>query len=138
MRVAASSTDQDAAEAWLQDFAAAVRARDYEKARRMFDAEVRGFGTVARRYHSVDELVQEQWKRVWDETESFRFDLDSAEYWHEGDLVVAISEWSSDDVAPDGSRRPRTGRATIVLGRSGDVFRAAHTHFSLTPRPSQP
>jgi ketosteroid isomerase-like protein len=134
MTASAGSTDKDAVEAWLQDFAAAVRERDYERARGMFHTEVSGFGTVARRFHGIDELAREQWQRVWGDTESFRFDLDSAEYWREGDLVVAISEWSSDGIEPDGSRRPRTGRATIVLSGSGDGVRAAHTHFSLTPR----
>jgi ketosteroid isomerase-like protein len=135
---AADPVDHDAVEAWLRDFAAAVRERDYENARGLFHADVSGFGTVARRFHGIDELVREQWERVWENTESFRFDLDSAQYWREGHLVIAISEWSADDIEPDGSRRPRTGRATVVLSRSGDRVRAAHTHFSLTPSAPAP
>jgi ketosteroid isomerase-like protein len=121
------------AESWLRAFAHAVRERDYATARGMCHDDVTGFGTVSTRYRGIDELLHEQWSTVWGRTEGFDFDIDAATVWADGELVVAISEWSSNGIEPDSSRRPRHGRATIVLSGVGDEARAVHTHFSMSP-----
>jgi ketosteroid isomerase-like protein len=130
--VDATATRRQAAEAWLREFAKAVRDRDYAGARGMCRDDVTGFGTVSARYQGVDELEQGQWRPVWDRTEGFEFDFGSATIWADEALVVA-TEWSSVGIGVDGSRRPRRGRATIVLAGPDGELRAVHTHFSMSP-----
>lgn len=126
------STRRQASEAWLRAFAKAVRDRDYAGARGMCHDDVTGFGTVSSRYEGIDELQHEQWHPVWNRTEGFDFDVDAATVWADGELVVAISQWSSIGIE-SGTRRPRHGRATIVLAGPDDGLRAVHTHFSMSP-----
>ena|SRR5690349_8960297 len=127
------TTRREQAEAWLAAFAAAVRERDYERGQSMFDADATGFGTVSTRYEGVDQLEHGQWREVWERTEGFTFDLDSATFRVDGNLVVALSEWTSTGRDVGGSARPRRGRATIVLIGTDDEMRAVHTHFSMAP-----
>ncbi len=127
------TTRRQATEACLQEFAKAVRDRDYAGARGMCRGDVTGFGTVSTRYEGIDQLEDGQWRPVWDRTEGFEFDFDSATIWVDETLVVATSEWSSVGIDVDGSRRPRRGRATIVLAGPDDDLQAVHTHFSMTP-----
>lgn len=129
----AITTRHPAAEAWLRGFAQAVRARDYAGAREMCHDDITGFGTVSQRYEGIDDLDHGQWRRVWDRTEGFEFDLDTATIWADEAFVVATSEWSSIGLDGDGSRRPRRGRATIVLARHSNELQAVHTHFSMMP-----
>ena len=117
---------------WLQDFAAAVRDRDYARARTMFHPDAEGFGTVAERWTGLDQLHAEQWHGVWERTTGFAFDLDSATVFEDDGLLVAISEWSSEGLRSDGTVGRRDGRATIVLVRDA-ALRAVHTHFSMVP-----
>jgi ketosteroid isomerase-like protein len=130
--VDAITTRRRAAEAWLREFAKAVRDLDYAGARGMCRDNVTGFGTVSARYEGIDELERGQWRPVWDRTEGFEFDFDAATIWADEILVVA-TEWSSVGIEVDGSRRPRRGRATIVLAGPDDELRAVHTHFSMSP-----
>ncbi|KRC64890.1 hypothetical protein ASE12_09030 [Aeromicrobium sp. Root236] len=123
---------QPLVKAWLRDFAAAVRERDYARARTMFHPDAEGFGTVAERWTGLDQLHAEQWHGVWERTTGFAFDLDSATVFDDDGLVVAISEWSSEGLRSDGTVGRRDGRATIVLVRD-DALRAVHTHFSMVP-----
>ncbi|MEV7397536.1 nuclear transport factor 2 family protein [Aeromicrobium sp. NPDC092404] len=118
-------------EAWLRDFAAAVRARDYGRARAMFHPDAEGFGTVAERWSGLDQLHAEQWHGVWERTTGFAFDLEGTTVFADGDVVVAISDWSSEGVLGD-VVGPRRGRATIVLAGDPEL-RAVHTHFSMVP-----
>ena len=127
------TTRRQATEAWLREFAKAVRDRDYAGARGMCRDDVTGFGTVSARYEGIDQLEDGQWRPVWNRTEGFEFDFDAATIWADETLVVATSEWSSVGIDADGSRRPRRGRATIVLAGPDDELQAVHTHFSMTP-----
>jgi len=115
--------------------AAAVRAADYARGAALFDPGALGFGTVAERAQGLDVLMRDQWRHVWDATEGFRFHLDGARIEVEGDLACAASGWSFKGFAADGAPIPRVGRATIVLRRGKDGWRAVHTHFSLSPAP---
>ncbi|NRQ49586.1 YybH family protein [Aeromicrobium stalagmiti] len=130
---ASPSTTPPVVREWLEAFAAAVRSRDYAAGRALCTDDAEGFGTVAARYVSLDELEREQWRGVWDRTGDFAFDTDAATSWSDGELLVVMAEWGSDGLEPDGSRRRREGRATIVLSSADDTLRAVHTHFSMVP-----
>ncbi len=118
---------------WLEEFASAVRAADYARGAKLFDAGALGFGTVTDRAEGLDVLIRDQWRHVWDATEGFRFDLDAARVEVRDDLAWVASTWSSTGFAAGGEPFPRAGRATIVLRHGKDGWRAVHTHFSLNP-----
>lgn len=122
--------DQDVS-AWLDAFATCVRDRDLDRGRTLFSPDAVGFGTVARRYEGIDELVGEQWSEVWSRTEEFTFDAVDHR-WLDGSLCAVAATWHSVGTDGDGRRR-RTGRATLVLHRTDDGLRATHSHFSITP-----
>ncbi len=117
---------------WLRGFAAAVRERDYDGARGMFHPDAEGFGTVAERWIGLDQLYAEQWHGVWERTTGFDFDLAGATVFADGDVLITITDWSSEGVRSDGTAGPRQGRATIVLV-GAPTLRAVHTHFSMVP-----
>jgi ketosteroid isomerase-like protein len=122
-------------ERWLEEFAAAVRAADYARGAALFEKDALGFGTVAARAEGLEDLVRSQWRQVWDSTEGFAFDLAGARIEVKGDLAWVAAGWSSTGLDPSGAPFPRVGRATLVLRRHGEGWRAAHSHFSLRPGP---
>src|SRR3954467_12835829 len=75
---AAAAYPRQQAPRWLEDFAACVRAPDYDTARAMFADDVVSFGTFARMLIGLDALVDGQWKQIWGCTREFRFLLDEA------------------------------------------------------------
>jgi ketosteroid isomerase-like protein len=129
----AAPEDHAAIRRWLDAFAAAVRAADYARGAELFDPDALGFGTVVERAEGLNRLAEAQWKRVWDATEGFAFHVGGARIEVRGDIAWVASTWSSTGVTEGGAPFPRSGRATIVLRRRGDGWRAVHTHFSLTP-----
>jgi ketosteroid isomerase-like protein len=118
---------------WLQDFATAVRRRDLEAGRALCDGAIHSFGTVCWRSEDLDTLVREQWEQIWPHTRDFDFDSETVRAAASGDVAVLVTTWSSRGLDADGTLFPRRGRATIVLGRQGDDWKAIHTHFSLDP-----
>lgn len=128
----------DEADSWLEAFAACVRERDLDAGRDLFAPDAVGFGTVAETYVDRGQLIAEQWSDVWPRTEDFTF-TGSEHRWLDEDLCAVAATWRSVGLEPnqdgnqDGSRRTRTGRATIVLKRTGDSLVAVHSHFSMTP-----
>ena len=119
-------------DAWLEAFAACVRARDHAGARDLFAPDAAGFGTVADRYDGLDELQLTQWSEVWERTTGFAFDGGDAR-WSTPDLCVVAATWRSRRADGPGSGE-RTGRATLVLRTDPDgSLRAVHSHFSMTP-----
>jgi ketosteroid isomerase-like protein len=119
---------------WLESFATAVRARRYDRGRRLFDQQVMGFGTRAARVDGLDALEARQWREIWETTRDFRFDLESARFESVDGQAWVGALWSSTGLLPCGGTFPRSGRATIVLVRRPEGWRAVHTHFSLDPR----
>lgn len=117
-------------ERWLRAFARAVRERDYAAGAALFAPEVIAFGTVAERADGADALAARQWRVVWETTRGFDFDYATLRCEVCGDRAWVASSWSS--VADAGDRR-RVGRASLVLKREGDRWRAIHSHFSLAP-----
>ena len=96
-----------------------------------------GFGTATARVEGLDDLIERQWRRVWPETDGFRFDLSAFQYQvsRDGCLAAIMAPWSSTGYDRDGSTFVRPGRATVVLTRAsaGDPRKAVHTHLSLNP-----
>ena len=121
-------------EQWLRNFAACVRRRDLEAGRALCDPDILSFGTVCWRSENLDALVREQWEQVWSATEDFDFDYETTRAVVSEGVAALLTTWTSIGFAADGARFPRRGRATIVLHRTDDTWRAVHTHFSMDPR----
>ena len=121
--------------AWLSEFAARVRAVDYNGSREMFDPDTIAFGTVGRMMVSRDVLIESQWKRVWGVTEGFAFDLETARCGGDENLGWVVATWTSTGVrARDGARFVRKGRSTFIMRREGHRWVAIHSHVSMNPR----
>ena len=130
--------------AWVAEWQALVRARDFDGARDLFDHEVLGFGTVADGVRGLDELVDRQWRATWPYIEDFTFELDAGRISiaPDGLLAYVATPWHSKGIRADGGVFDRGGRATIVLARKDvqEPWKAVHTHVSLNrgsenPRP---
>lgn len=119
--------------AWLEAFAACVRARDFDAARPMIASEVVSFGTKAAMVAGRDNLIAEQWRRIWPTIEGFAFDLDTLQWHRADDTAWAALTWTSRGFRPDGTPFPRPGRATFTFTHRDGHWLATHTHFSLFP-----
>lgn len=118
---------------WLQEFADAVRRRDYARGREMFAPEAIGFGTITERAVGLDRVVSDQWRPVWAATRGFAFDLAALQAGGEDPVYWAAAPWTSLGRSADGAEVERRGRSTIVLARRGERLLAVHTHFSFVP-----
>jgi ketosteroid isomerase-like protein len=121
--------------AWLRDFSAAVRARDFATGRRMFAPDAVAFGTFARAVSGLDNIEREQWRNVWPRIQEFRFD-EQPVIQGAGDSAWIAAGWSSQAIGPDGKPFVRPGRATFILGRRDGHWVAVHSHVSLLPSQS--
>ena len=72
----ATMSDTTAAElrAWLEIFAACVRAQDFDAARPMIAEEVVSFGTKAAMVEGRENLIAQQWRHIWPTIQGFTFD----------------------------------------------------------------
>lgn len=124
--------------AWLDQWAAHVRAADYDAGRAMFAPEVVGFGTKVRRLDGIDELEHRQWRGIWDRTSAFAIDAGTVRGEVSGDLAVAFGQWSGRaGRAPESQGPERSGRLTVVLRAMPDGrLLAHHTHLSMDPQPA--
>jgi len=118
---------------WLQRFAQCVRDRTYDEARPLFEDGVYSFGTVAEQARGLDNLVETQWREVWDVTEGFDFDYAVARCWEADGLLGVAAPWSSTGVAGAGKAFARHGRATLLLKYIDGEWKAVHSHFSMNP-----
>jgi ketosteroid isomerase-like protein len=119
--------------AWLEEFAAAVRAVDYDHGRTMFAPEVVGFGTYAGMIGGLDPLIAGQWRNIWGVTRGFTFRLDDLHLGIAGDQAWVAIPWDSEGQHANGEWYSRPGRATIILERRDGRWLALHTHMSLYP-----
>ncbi len=119
--------------AWLDGFAAHVRAVDYASARPLFHPEILAFGTHQDVLPSLEAWVNTQWDNVWPRTDDFRFVTGATAVLVSDDrtLAVVIAPWTSTGFAPDGTAFDRPGRATIVFHRAADSWIGVHSHLSL-------
>jgi ketosteroid isomerase-like protein len=123
--------------AWLEEFAAAVRAVDYDHGRSMFAPEVVGFGTYAGMIAGLDPLIAGQWRNIWGVTRGFTFRLDDLHAGIADDQGWVAVPWDSEGQHANGEWYSRPGRATIVLERRAGRWLALHTHMSLYPPTSR-
>jgi ketosteroid isomerase-like protein len=121
--------------AWLERFAACVRAKDFDAARPMIAEDVVSFGTRANVVAGRENLIAQQWRHIWPTIEGFTFNLDTLHWRQSGDLAWAVLTWDSRGFRPDGTPFPRPGRATFAFARRDGRWLATHTHFSLFPTP---
>lgn len=119
---------------WLREFAGYVRDVDYEAGQGLFADDVIAFGTVSRRAETLEELVENQWKHVWGQTEGFHFDLETAKIEVCGSIAWVAVTWESRFLDRSVSPNERSGRATIILRCSDGKWEATHTHFSMSPK----
>jgi ketosteroid isomerase-like protein len=129
--------DIDQIKAWLDEFAAAVRAVDYDHGQTMFAPDVVGFGTYAGMLTGLDALVAGQWRNIWGVTRGFTFRLDQLQAGISGDQAWVAVPWDSEGRRGQGEWFARPGRATIILERREGRWLARHTHFSLYPQPTR-
>ncbi len=120
---------------WFAEWGRFVAVVDFDSARRLFDADVIGFGTWMNVVEGLDHLVEAQWQSIWPTIEGFRFELDSLQARVSPDrlFAVAVGAWDSTGFAEDGTPYPRPGRATVAFRRESleAPWRAVHTHLSL-------
>jgi ketosteroid isomerase-like protein len=119
--------------AWLDRFAAAVRAIDYDAGRQLFAAEVIGFGTAGVRLQGLDALVALQWEKIWPVTSGFHFHMENLACGGEGDIAWAAVPWTSWGRRASSESFERHGRATYILHRRNGQWQALHSHHSLDP-----
>lgn len=122
----------------MEGFAACVRARDYEGARKLFGRDAHGFGTVVKEAGTRARLERTQWAKVWPVTAGFRFERTGARMLVSADetQAVILVRWKvCNQPVPKRLVFNRHGRATVVLRRSAadEPWRAEHTHFSYNP-----
>ena len=125
----------DAIHHWLERFAAAVRAADYDAGRALFHPDAVGFGTFTRMAIGRENLIESQWRNIWGCTRGFRFLLDEAVIQIEGDIAWVATPWHSQGRDEAGQWFDRHGRTTLILRRQGDRWLCVHSHYSRVPTP---
>jgi ketosteroid isomerase-like protein len=118
---------------WLEDFSAAVRAKDYACGRKLFADEVVAFGTRATMVFDLDSLTREQWRPIWGVTRGFRFNLEQARIDIEQEIAWIAAPWASQGGNDSQGWYDRSGRATYILRRREGRWLAVHSHHSLDP-----
>jgi ketosteroid isomerase-like protein len=118
---------------WLGDFSRAVQDRDYESGRRLFAQHVAAFGTVARIVCGRDHLEEQQWRKVWENTRGYRFDLDELVVDGTNQMIWMAVPWRGEGIRADGATFPRTGRVTFILQHIDGEWLAVHSHHSRDP-----
>ena len=119
--------------AWLKEWDAAVRNRDFEAGTTMCAPEMFAFGTVAPFVTGVEQIKKAQWEHVWPYTKGFTIDAANARGAILGDHAWVAATWDSRGLRPDGTDFDRPGRCTIIFARRNTRWLATHTHFSLSP-----
>jgi catechol 2,3-dioxygenase-like lactoylglutathione lyase family enzyme len=114
--------------AWLGDFQAAVRARDYARGRALCAHDIVVFGTIVEFARGIDEVVANQWQLAWPDFHEFTLRADAA---------VGALDGRQGWIAVPWHTLAARGRATITL-RCADRWLATHLHFSPSPAATPP
>ena len=114
-----------------------VRDVDFVPARALFADNIAGFGTRMDIVEGLENLEQNQWRRVWPTVEDFHFHTEDMKVGVSSDrrMAMGICSWSSTGQHEDGTKFPRPGRATVAFTRDGiqTPWQGIHTHVSLNP-----
>ena len=119
---------------WMENFARAVCSRDYAAGRALFASDVFSFGTYSDQLDGLEALVTNQWEPVWSVTRDFQFIRETVLCRIIGDHAWVAVAWQSQGQAADGEWHDRYGRATLILERRAECWKAIHSHFSLQPQ----
>ena len=124
--------DDDVLE-WMENFAQAVRSRDYTAGRTLFADAVFSFGTYSDQLNGLEDLVTNQWEPVWSATRNFQFNQETVRCKIIGDHAWVAAVWQSQGRSAEGEWQDRYGRATLILQWRDEGWKAIHSHFSLRP-----
>jgi len=122
---------EEAVSAWLRDFEAAVRARDFEAGASLYEASGVFFGTRVPFAFELDDYMARQWETIWNHSADFRF-TNVMKVSSSGSMVFCAVTWANETQI-NSLAVSRSGRATFVFSVSGTRVRAVHSHFSETP-----
>lgn len=130
-------SDIQAISDWFTTWGNLVAAVDFTSARKLFHADVIGFGTFMDVVRGLDRLEAQQWRSIWPTIEGFTFLVDrlEADVSEDGKHAYGIVPWTSTGFHEDGTPYQRPGRATVLFTRAAtsDPWKAIHTHISLAP-----
>ena len=122
---------------WFEKLTRYCSSVDYESAREIFSDDVASFGTQADAVEGLDLLQLRQWQEIWPRTSGFHVVMDTVKGGGDDQFAWGMAIWTSTGFDDQGKEFERPGRATVVLRRSVDRWRAVHTHFSLLKGVSQ-
>jgi hypothetical protein len=121
---------------WLKSFESCVNKVDYEGGKTLFENNCCCFGSVSEMMIGIDELVENQWTKVWPNILDFKFQFDRLHMAMDNNEAIAMCmlPWTSLGFNESGQKFIRPGRVTIFLRRSTEgCLLAYHTHYSITP-----
>jgi ketosteroid isomerase-like protein len=117
---------------WLLTFEKFVRQKNFEEAKRLYTPTPILFGTRMKISADIEEYYQFQWSKIWNTSQNFAI----SEVVHIGsgiDFSFAAVLWTNTTFIDD-TQVERSGRATFVFKIENGVCRAAHSHFSESPK----
>lgn len=117
---------------WLNTWERQINERDYSGASLLFDADVLAYGTLAGQLRGIDDLIQNQWQKVWPLITDFKFDQPEFQNFN-GGFILIVSGWSSNHHKQRSIQHVRSGRATLVLKPVTSGLRCVHSHLSMLP-----
>jgi hypothetical protein len=116
---------QSLLQAFLIDFSRAVMSGDVDSMRKHFDANVLSYGTRANVCETIDDLVTNQWMRIWGKCRSWEiYSVDAYNLNSESSFIAF--RWRR--VSVEGVEQ--TGRATLAFCFVEERLMVLHSHFS--------
>lgn len=100
---------------WLEDFATAVRARNFAAGRALFADNVFASGSRADRVDELEDLEFTQWRPIWNSNRGYRFYHDAAIIDVSGAVAWVAIMWRSQGNDALRGWYDRFGRATYIL-----------------------
>lgn len=122
---------------WFRQLQVSVQTVDFVGSRSLFAEDLITFGTFSAFTIGREAAETEQWRKVWDQIDHFRWRLDDLHTVISSDRLTAVgmAVFESTGYTEDGTAFDRPGRATVVFGRQsiGEEWLAQHIHVSLFP-----
>lgn len=132
------TADKDAILKILNRVQESVRKLDYDAVRDLIPDDGLYFGSVAAVARGYEELLEQQFTKVWPNISEFNMLADSIDVKVSDSLACATCIFESGGINPAGNQIQRKGRMTFVFElRNGDWV-MTHSHDSLFPTPLGP